>query len=192
MRLCVKGTALEPLVLAFAHHPLHILLCQFQVAEQNPLKLVAPVGTLGHLAHPFQWQGHVAFEDFLAKGLRTAEAAVGKLLDFAHAQSFATERQHKLLDLFPAHSVQTHKLAQQAHVGINRKGPGEEFKPHLLAHLGEESQAHAHPGLSATLSWRRFLSSAMKAACSRMLSDRLLEIFNRPRIAAPSSCPSEL
>jgi len=68
MRLRVKGPAGQfLLLLTFAHHPLHILLRQFQVSQQHPLKLAAPVGALGDLAHSFQRQGQVAFEDFLAE-----------------------------------------------------------------------------------------------------------------------------
>src|ERR1035438_10480210 len=89
MRLRMKGTALQPLVLAFAHHPLHILLCQFQVAKQDPLELVAPVGTLGHLPHPPQRQGQVALADLLAKRLRPPEKAMRQLLDLSYAQTLA-------------------------------------------------------------------------------------------------------
>ena len=116
MALRMKGPALQPRVLAFAHHPLHILLGQFQVAEQDPLKLVAPVGALGHLPHPFQRQRQVALEDFPAKGLRSPEAAVGQLLHLPHAQTFAADRQHKLLDLRWLHPVHAHELAQRIHV----------------------------------------------------------------------------
>jgi hypothetical protein len=57
MALRVKSPALQPLILAFAHHPLHILLRQFQISQQDPLKLAASVGAAWHLAHPFQREG---------------------------------------------------------------------------------------------------------------------------------------
>ena len=46
------------------------------IPEQDPLKLITSVGALGHLPHPFQWQGQVAFEDLLPEGLRPAKKAV--------------------------------------------------------------------------------------------------------------------
>jgi hypothetical protein len=38
--LCVKGGSLQPPILAFAHHSLHVFLRDFQVLQQHPLKLV--------------------------------------------------------------------------------------------------------------------------------------------------------
>ena len=77
MALRVKRPAGEPLLLlTFAHHPLYILLRQFQIPEQDPLKLTTPVSALGHLPHSFQWQGQVALEDLLPEGLRPAKEAV--------------------------------------------------------------------------------------------------------------------
>jgi len=38
------------------------------------------------VTHPFQGQGVVAFEDFLAKGLRSAKAAMGHMPQFVLLQ----------------------------------------------------------------------------------------------------------
>ena len=46
--------------------------------------------------------------------------------------------------------------------------------------------------ISATFRPRTFFSSAMKAACSRMLKARLFEVLSKLRIAPASSWPSEL
>src|ERR1039457_6451981 len=150
MALRVKGPAGQfVLFLALAHHSLHIFLRQFQVPQQDPLKLAAPIGVWGHLAHPGQRQRQVAFADFLPERRRSAKEPVRQLFNLAHAQALATERQNELLDLLGTNPVQAHELAQAIHEAVNGKGPGEELPAHRLAHLRQESQTHAHPTLAA-------------------------------------------
>ena len=146
--LRVKGPALEFGVLAFAHDPLHILLRQFQIAQQDPFKLAAPIGALRYLPHLLQRQSQVALEDLLAKGLRSAEKTVRELLDIAHTQPMAAGGQYKLFNLADLDPVHAHELAQRIHVRINREGAGEELLAHWGAHLAKKPQAHAHPGFA--------------------------------------------
>ena len=49
--------------------------------------------------------------------------------------------------------------------------------------LTQDLLRESSPAISATFIPRAFLSSAMKAACSRMPSARLLEVLSRLRIA---------
>lgn len=49
---------LQPPVLAFPHHPLHVLLRDFQILEQHAFELVGAIWVLGHLPEPVQSQGH--------------------------------------------------------------------------------------------------------------------------------------
>jgi hypothetical protein len=111
MGLGMKGLALQPPILALTHDPLHILLQDLQVVEQDPLELVAALRIRRHLFHPGQRQGDVALEDFLTEGLRATKAAMSQLLNLPHAQVFPAHRHHKLLNLLFAHPVHAHELA---------------------------------------------------------------------------------
>ena len=76
MRLGMEHPALEALVLALAHDALHILLENFQVAQQNPLELAASFRIERNLVHLSQRQGHVALENLFAEGRGSPKAAV--------------------------------------------------------------------------------------------------------------------
>ena len=147
--LGVKRPALEPRVLALAHEPLHVLLGDLQIAEHHALKLAASIRILGHFPESFEGQGQIAFEDLLAKRVRPAKIAMRQLLNVPHAQAFVAHSQDELLDLFAADPVHAHELAQGVHVRIDREGAAKELGPDRRAHLGDEPQAHAHPGLAA-------------------------------------------
>ena len=79
MGLRVKGAAFQPPVLAFAHHPLHVLLRQFQVASKTRSKSLHPRDSAAPAAS-VPAAAPVALEDFLAQRLRSAKTAVRQLL----------------------------------------------------------------------------------------------------------------
>ena len=76
MRLGMEHPALEALVLALAHDALHVLLENFQVAQQNPLELAASFRIGRNLVHLLQRQRHVALENLLAEGRRAPKIPV--------------------------------------------------------------------------------------------------------------------
>src|SRR5438093_11623074 len=99
MALSMKALALQPPILALAHDPLHVLLQDLQIVEQNPLELVAALRIGRHLLHSLQRQGDVALENFLAERLRSPKAAMGQLFNLPHAEVLPADRHHKLLNL---------------------------------------------------------------------------------------------
>ena len=71
-----KGTALQTGILALADHPEHALMGPFQVLQENPLKLAAPVRVRRGGADLLQGQAQVASAHLRPKGLRAAEKAL--------------------------------------------------------------------------------------------------------------------
>ena len=149
MRLREKRRRLQPPVLAFPHHPLHVFLRDLQVLQQHAFKLVRAVRGLGHLPEPIQRLGHVALPDGLAKRGRSAKISVRQLFDLAHAELLAGQRYHEVFDVLLFDTIHAHELPQGVHVGVDWELPAEEFLPHHGAHLGHQTQPHAHPGLAA-------------------------------------------
>ena len=108
MGLSVKGAARQFGILAFAHDPLHVFTGPFQVTQDDAFELTADflfarirgrmVQSLTELLDMLQRQGEIAFEDFPAERIRSAEKAVGELFDLAHAQVPAADRGYELLD----------------------------------------------------------------------------------------------
>jgi len=144
----MEHPALEAPVLALAHDPLHVLLENFQVAEQNPLERAAACRIVRHLPHLPQRQRYVARENLLAEGSRPAKEPVGQLFNVPYAQSFAAHRHHELLDLLLLDAVHAHELAQGVHIGVDRERAAEELLTHLGAHRAQQAQPHGHPGLA--------------------------------------------
>jgi hypothetical protein len=145
MTLGMKDPTLQPMILALAHDPVHVLLEQLQVPEHNPFELATALRIRRHRFDVLQRQGHVALKNLLPQRGGSPEAAVKELLDIAHAQILAAQGQHKLLDVPRADAVHAHERAHDPHIGIDRKGAAEQLLPHLGAHLLQQSQAHAHP-----------------------------------------------
>jgi hypothetical protein len=148
MRLGMEPPALKARVLALAHDALHVLPEHFQVAEQHPLELAAALRIRRRLPHLAQRQRHVARENLLAEGSRPAKEPVSQLFNVPHAQILAAHRHHELLDLLLLDGVHAHELAQGVHVGVDRERTAEELFTHRGAHLPQQAQAHAHPGLA--------------------------------------------
>jgi len=76
IRLGVKGGGLQAPVLALAHHPAHVLVGEFQVLQQHPFKLVAPVRIFGHLPHHLQHLPRMPVADGLAERSGPAKVTV--------------------------------------------------------------------------------------------------------------------
>ena len=110
MRLRGKCQRLQPPVLAFPHHPLHVLLCDLQILQQHAFELIAAIRVFGHLAQPVQRQGHVPLPDRLAKRGRPAKISVRQLFHLAHAEPPAGQRHHKVFDVLLADTVHAHEL----------------------------------------------------------------------------------
>ena len=149
MRLGKKRRCLQPPVLAFPHYPLHVLLRDLQILQQHAFELVGPIRVFGHLAEPVQSQGHLALADRLAKRGRPAKISVRQLFNLAQAELFAGQRHHEVFNVLLFDAVHAHELPQGVHVGINRKLAAKEFVPHHSAHLRDQTQPHAYPGLAA-------------------------------------------
>lgn len=111
MRLREKRRRLQPPVLAFSHHPLEVLLRDFQILQQHAFELVGAIRVLGHLPKPVQSQGHVALPDRLAERGRPAKIAVRQLFHLAHAELLAGQRHHEVFDVLLADAVHAHELA---------------------------------------------------------------------------------
>jgi len=148
MTLGMKGPALQPTILAFAHDPLQVPLEHLQVPEHNPLELATPRRIGRNRFHLGQGHRHVALEDLLPEGGGPAEAPVSQLLNLAQTQILAAQGQDELFDLLRVDAVHAHELAHDPHVGIGWKGTAEELFPHLGADLPQQSQAHTHPGFA--------------------------------------------
>jgi hypothetical protein len=149
MRLREKRRRLQSPILTFPHHPLDVLLRDLQILEQHAFELVGTIRVLGHLPEPVQRHRHVPLPDGFAKRRRPAKIAMRQLFNLAHAELFAGQRHHEVFDVLLADTVHAHELPQGVHVGVDRKLPAEEFLPYHGAHLGHQTQPHAHPGLAA-------------------------------------------
>lgn len=171
--------------MALGHHASHVLLDDPEILQEHPLKLVAPVGVLGHSLHAVERQGEVAVSDLLAKQFGPPEVAVRKMLDFSHTQLLSADRLHKVLDILLSLSVHAHELAKRVHVRVHGKSPFEDVLPHPFAHLHKEPHTHADPRLAP----RQKLGDVSK----RQLVDgpqvvdepSLLENAQRPGIGRP-------
>src|SRR5438034_451759 len=148
IRLGVKGGGLQAPFLAFAHHPQHVFLGDFQVLQQHPFKLVASVRILGHLPHGLQHQSGMSFPDGLAERSGPTKVAVRQLFNLPHAELLPAQGQDELLDVLLVDPVHAHELPQHIHVGIDRESAAEDLLPHPRAHLCEQPQPHAHPRLA--------------------------------------------
>jgi len=148
MGLGMEDATAQARILALAHDPLHVLLEHVQVPEHHPFELATALRISRDLFHLGQSHRHIALEDLLPEGGRPAKAPVRQLLNVANAQILAAQGQHELLDLVLPDPVHAHELAHDAHVGIDRKRAPEEWFAHLGAHLPQQAQAHAHPGLA--------------------------------------------
>jgi hypothetical protein len=148
MGLGMEDPTLQPMILALAHDPLHVLLEHLQVPEHNPLELAAALRIRRNPFQVLQRQGHVALKNLLAQRGWPPEAAVEELLDLAQAQILAAQGQDKLLEVPWADAVHAHERAHDPHIGIDGKGAAEELLPHLGAHRLQQSQAHAHPAFA--------------------------------------------
>jgi len=148
MALGMEDLAVQAPIQALAHDPLHVFLQHVQVPEHDPFELAAALRIGRDLLDLGQGQSHVALENLLPEGGRPAKAPVGQLLNIPDAQSLAAQGQDELLDLLRANPVHAHKLAHDAHVGIDREGAAEELLLHLGAHLAQQAQAHTHPGFA--------------------------------------------
>lgn len=135
-------------ILTLAHDPLHVLLEHVQVLEHHPLELATALRIGWDLLHLGQGHRHIALEDLLSESGRPAKAPVRQLLNVADTQVLAAQGQHELLDLVLPDPVHAHELAHDTHVGIDRKRAAEELLAYLGAHLPQQAQAHAHPGLA--------------------------------------------
>lgn len=131
----MKGTRLQPPVVALAHHPLHVLLRDLEIPQQGAFELVAAFRIVGDSFHPFQRQPDLALLNRLAERRRPAEVSMRKLFNLPHAQFLSAHCDDEVLDLLPPYSVHAHELPQRVHVGVNRKTSAEDFLPHPLAHL---------------------------------------------------------
>ena len=148
MRLRQKRPSLQAPVFALAHDALHVLVRDLQVLQQHPFKLGRALRVLGHLAHPVQNQRRVSFADCFAKRCRPSKISMGQLFDLPHAELFPADGDDKVFDVLFLDPVHAHELPQGIHVGINRELTAEEFLPHRGAHLGDQTQPHAYPGLA--------------------------------------------
>jgi hypothetical protein len=74
---------------------------------------------------------------------------MGKPFYIPHTQFLSTNGDNKVLDLLLFYPVHAHELPHHIHVRINRKAAAEDLLPHSLAHLPDQSQPHAHPGLAS-------------------------------------------
>jgi len=110
MRLREKRRRLQPPVLAFPHHPLHVLLGDFQILQQHAFELVGAIRVLGHLPKPVQSQGHVSLPDRLAKRGRPAKISMRQLFNLAQAEPLSGQRHHKVFDVLLSHPVHAHEL----------------------------------------------------------------------------------
>src|SRR6266542_5511462 len=99
MTLHEEGPALQPAILALAHHALRVLLDELEIAHQDALKLAAPVWINRHRRHLLQQQRQMPAAQFLPERLRAAKIAVSQLLDLPHAQPPTTDSPDKLVDL---------------------------------------------------------------------------------------------
>jgi hypothetical protein len=110
MRLREKRRRLQAPVLAFPHHPLDVLLGDFQILQQHAFELVAAIRVLGHLPKPVQSQGHVSLPDRLAKGGWPAKISMRQLFNLAQAEPLAGQRHHEVFDVLLSHPVHAHEL----------------------------------------------------------------------------------
>ena len=149
MALGKKRPVLEPRRLSLAHHPEHVFLEGFQIANQDALKLGARVGILGHLSYLFEGQSQVALEDFLAKRRWASEETVGELFHLPNAERVAAHGANERVDVSGFHSVHAHELAHQVHVGIDREGTCQEGLAHRGTHLRHKPKAHTDPRLAS-------------------------------------------
>jgi len=111
MRLGEKRRCLQPPVLAFPHHALHVLLRDLQILQQHAFELVGAIRVLRHLPHPVQSQGHVALLDRLAKRVRPSKISMRQLLHLAHAELLAGQRHDEVFDVLLSDAVHAHELA---------------------------------------------------------------------------------
>ena len=110
MRLREKRGRLQPPVLAFPHHPLHVLVRDLQILQQHAFELVGAIRVFGHLPKPVQSQGHVSLLDGFAKRGRPSKISVRQLFDLAHAELSAGQRHHEVFDVLLADAVHAHEL----------------------------------------------------------------------------------
>ena len=111
MRLRKKCRRLQPPVLAFSHHALHVLSGQFQILQQHALKLVGSIRVFGNLPHPVQRRGDVAVPDRLAKRGRSSKIAVRQLFNLPHAELVIGDGNDEVFNVAFPDAVHAHELA---------------------------------------------------------------------------------
>jgi hypothetical protein len=94
-----KGSALQTGILALADHPEHALMSPFQVLQENPLKLAAPVRVRWGGADLLQRKAQVAAEHLRPKGLRASEKALGQTFNLPDAELLAPQCPDELVDV---------------------------------------------------------------------------------------------
>jgi len=104
----------------------------------------------------------------------------------------------QLVDLFAGDPVHAHEPAQNVEVRVAGKAPLKSLARTVTLicamsptrMLTQDLLRESCSAMSARLRWRVFLSSSMKAACSRMPKALVLEIRKRFTIPLTSSCPA--
>jgi hypothetical protein len=185
MRLGEKRRRLQSPILAFAHDPLHVLLRDLQVLQQDAFKLVRAIRVLGYFLHPVQRQGGVSFQDGFPKRCRPSKVSVRQLFNLSNAEFLSTERDDEVFDILLLDAIHAHELPQRVHVRIDGKVGAEDLLAHGFAHLADQADPHTHPGL-APGQLRSDLGDRHRVLLSKFLDEsRLLQYRQCPIIRNP-------
>jgi len=104
----MKGSRLQPPVVAFAHDPLHVFLDDFKVPQKSCFKFIASLRILRRLFDPLEGQTQMAVLDRFAKRIRTSKVSIRQLFDVPNAQLAPAHRHDKIFDFLFFCAVHTH------------------------------------------------------------------------------------